>query len=257
MKSGKRTKSGRRSLMIAGIAVVAVLLVLVLFLLLFQLRGIEVTGNTYVSQDEVAEWVQEDRYATNSLYLWAKYKFTDPTLYPALDGVEVNLKNPWTISVRVYEKKMVGFVYDETNYVYFDGEGMVLAIDMEFRDGVPFIEGLTVSGAVLYETMPVEEASVFEVILEATQVLEKNEIATDRIVIKDSELYLYFSSVCARLGNTNLENRIIQIPPILEKLEDKKGTLHLENYQNSDSYISFDENVWPDEAQNEAQSEEN
>jgi len=251
MKPRKKSKRRNRGLLLTGIIVLAAACLVVLFLMLFQVRKIEVSGNTYMPEAEVAEWIQSDRYATNSFYIWAKYKFTEPTEHPSLEAVEVKLKNPWTVSVRIYEKKMVGFVYYENDFVYFDREGKVLAKDLEFRDGVPLIEGLIVSGAELYETLPVEDETIFETILEATQMLAKYEMRADRIVCLDSELYLYFGSICARVGNINLENRIIQIPPILEELGDKRGLLHLENYQNADSLISFEENVWPDEMQNE------
>jgi len=255
MKAKKRTKRGRRGLMITGIVVLAAAILLMLFLLMFQVRKIEVTGNTYISENEVVQWIQLDPYGSNSFYLWAKYKYTEPTQHSSLEAVEVKLKNPWTLSVRVYEKKMVGFVCYGNDFVYFDREGKVLAKDQEFRDGVPLIEGLTVSGAELYEILPVEDETIFNVILEATQMLAKYEVTADRIVSKDSELYLYFDSICVQIGNSNLENRVIQIPPILEKLDGKRGLLHLESYQNNDSMISFEENVWPEGMQDEEETE--
>jgi len=247
MKVRKRTNKIRRGWKAAGITALIAAVLLVGVLLLFNIQEIEVSGNQYLTDQEVAEWVQKDKYATNALYLLMKFKFGDPELHPNIETAEVKLKNPWTVSVRVYEKKMVGFIFDGNNMVYFDREGNVLEISMEFRDGVPLIEGLTVSEAELYQLLPVVDEKTFDVILEATRMIEKYELSADRIVCIDSEVYLYFGSICVRVGVENLENRIIQISPILEKLEGKKGLLHLENYQDSNSVISFEENVWPDE----------
>jgi len=247
MKVKKRTKKIRRGWKVAGITALIAAVLLVGVLLLFHVQEIKVSGNQYLTDQEVAEWVQKDKYTTNALYLWAKFKFGAPELHPNMETLEVKLMNPWTISVRVYEKKMVGFVFDRNNMVYFDREGNVLEISMEFRDGVPLIEGLTANTAKLYQSLPVADEKVFDAILEVTRMMEKYELSADRIVCIDSELYLYFGSICVRVGAENLENRIIQIPPILKKLEGKKGLLHLENYQDSNSMINFDENVWPDE----------
>ena len=45
------------------------------------------------------------------------------------------------------------------------------------------------------------------------------------------------------MGKTNYEDRVAQLPPILEKLSkqypDTPGTLHLENYDTSDKIIRF------------------
>ena len=47
------------------------------------------------------------------------------------------------------------------------------------------------------------------------------------------------------LGNENIENRISQITPIMEKLGEQSGTLHLENYDSENTIISFDKDVLP------------
>ena len=41
--------------------------------LLFQTKKIEVTGNQYCQEKELVEWIQKDKYAFNSLYIWWKY----------------------------------------------------------------------------------------------------------------------------------------------------------------------------------------
>ena len=63
-------------------ALITVLSVLVLFFavfLLFQTRKIEVTGNQYCQDEELVKWVQKDKYAFNSIYIWWKYNYGDVT----------------------------------------------------------------------------------------------------------------------------------------------------------------------------------
>ena len=53
---------------------------------------------------------------------------------------------------------------------------------------------------------------------------EKCDLAPDKIVCSGSDLYLFFGNKCVNVGHTNLEERIMQISPILEKLGDQGGT---------------------------------
>ena len=251
MRLKRKAKAGRRRLLRVAVIVLTAAAVIAVVLLLFQIRKIEVVGNEYISDQVIADWIQEGDYTSNALYVWAKYKFTDPKMHPNLEAVEVRLKNPWTLKIRVYEKTMVGFVYYGEDFVYFGRDGVVLAIDMEYREGVSFIEGLEVTGAELYQELPVADERIFDALLETTQMLDKSKLEADRIVCRDGQIYLYIGSVCAQIGTTNLEERIMQLPPILEKVEGKSGTLHLENYQDASNMISFEENVLPEEPQTE------
>ena len=54
---------------------------------------------------------------------------------------------------------------------------------------------------------------------------------------------LYFGEICVQLGKMNFDEKLTQLPPILEKLEGKKVTLHLELYSELSNSISFEEVV--------------
>ena len=62
----------------------------------------------------------------------------------------------------------------------------------------------------------------------------------DWIVCKGDEIYLYIGKVYVNLGNKVSSSQVAQVPPILEKLGDQEGTLHLENYSESSGTITFD-----------------
>ena len=69
--------------------------------------------------------------------------------------------------------------------------------------------------------------------------VRKEELAPDRLVWEDDSMNLYFGEICVQLGKLNFDEKLIQLPPILEKLEGKKGILHLEHYNEMSSSISF------------------
>ena len=224
-----------------------ILLIAVTLLLLFHIQRIEVSGNEYLSNEEVIDWMQEDKYAINSLYIWNKYRSGKEPLHLNMEAVEVKLKKPWAIEIHVYEKKMVGFLQEDNKYIFFGRDGAVLKIDHEFREDIPLIEGLTVEDAKAGERLKVENEKIFQAILEVSQMAEKNQLVPNRIMIEDDNVYLYIGALCINVGTENLEHRIMQIPPIMEKIGDEKGLLHLENYQGLGDNIPYEAGVWPAE----------
>jgi len=58
---------------------------------------------------------------------------------------------------------------------------------------------------------------------------------------------LYFENVCVRLGRSRFDEKVVQLPPILEKLEGKTGVLDMEYYNEASSDISFKEEVTTNE----------
>lgn len=244
---GKRIK--KRTIYAIIFSVMFFCMVMIAFLLLFQIRKIEVTGNKYVSEQEVIEWVQEDELATNSVYLMCKFHFTDYERPIAIEAVNLRMKAPWSVNVEVEEKTVVGFLVLDDDFVYFDKDGVVLEKSQEQWEDVVCIEGLEIHSAELYKELPVSEddKKIFQSLLEMSDALKEQELVPDKVVCQDSELNLYFGETCVNLGNSNFSERIAQISPILEKLGNKKGTLHLENYGQSSKAVSFEQDISSDE----------
>ena len=242
MKKRKRRRKVWRTVLSVGAAVILLGLILVFG---FRVRTIEVEGNEYYGDNSIATWIQNDKFAENSLYVLLKYNLTQPDVPSAVESMKVSLKNPWTLAVKVTEKTMLGYVdYDEA-FLYFDREGIASLRTKEAMEGVPYVEGLKfdASKVVIGETLPVEDDSIFEKIMETSRYLDEEELTPDRLVCTDSGITLYFGNVEVLLGNSGFEERIAQIGPILEKLAesypDTAGTLHLENFDESSEAVRF------------------
>ena len=82
-----------------------------------------------------------------------------------------------------------------------------------------------------------DNEKVFSYIVELTKEIKKNDLEPDRIVWEDNSMDLYFENVCVRLGRSRFDEKVVQLPPILEKLEGKTGVLDME-YYNEASQIS-------------------
>ena len=242
MKKRKRRRKVWRTVLSVIAAVILLGLILVFG---FRVRTIEVEGNEYYGDNSIATWIQNDKFAENSLYVLLKYNLTQPDVPSAVESMKVSLKNPWTLALKVTEKTMLGYVdYDEA-FLYFDREGIASLRTKEAMEGVPYVEGLKfdASKVVIGETLPVEDDSIFEKIMETSRYLDEEELTPDRLVCTDSGITLYFGNVEVLLGNSGFEERIAQIGPILEKLAesypDTAGTLHLENFDESSEAVRF------------------
>lgn len=216
-----------------------------LILLLFEVKKIEVKGTVYTSEQEVLDWVQEDKYSSNSLYILWKYGSKETKQLPPIERTTVSLKSPWEVVVTVKEKKFEGCMDYDGGYLYFDESGTACLKSAEYIEDVPYIEGIELEKekVKIGKSIPVKEKKIFEEISEITQVLNEKELTPDKIACEEENLILYFGNVRIQLGSGNFADKLSQVPPILAKLQeqyaDQPGVLHLENYTSSDASVRF------------------
>lgn len=242
----ERRKRKRRGLLLGMLTFLLGIVIFVFaFLLLFHIQKIEVTGNTYSTEEEVIKWLKSDKYAMNSIYAWWKYDDKRIEELPVVESCKITIKSPWSIKITVKEKEIGGYIECNDRYVYFDKDGIaVLSTTTKIEQAV-FIEGMSVDASKVKvgKVLPVSDKDVFKRIVEASQLLAKYELSPDRVACVDSELDLYFGNVEVLLGKTSYDERVAQISPILKKLAEQypdiQGTLHLENYQAADKSIRF------------------
>ena len=134
----------KQAAMKAILVIILVCIAMITFLLLFQVRKIEVSGNQYLSRQEIADWVQDDNWSSNSLYVMIRNHLMNHELLPAMEEANVTMKNPWTVKVTIKEKRVAGYIVSGDECIYFDKDGIVLAKTKELWDGIPCIEGLEV-----------------------------------------------------------------------------------------------------------------
>lgn len=212
-------------------------------LLLTHVQRIEVSGTEVSDEKEITEWIQEDPLTVNSLYTIWKFQRGSYELPVYLKEIKVGLSAPWALNVEVVEKEEIGCVIADNSYVYFDEEGLVLQRSLELMEGIPLIEGLQVKNVEQYEKLQVDNEKVFSYIVNITEGIEKQKLSPERIVWEDDSMNLYFGEVCVQLGKTDFEEKLMELPPILEKLEGKKGVLRMEYYSETNDSISFEEAV--------------
>ena len=163
--------------LIAAILSILLALTLILAATVFQIRDIEVTGNSHYSAQEIIDKVITDNYTRNSLYLYFKYQYLDTEEIPFVDKIEVSLLSPGKVKLRVYEKSIVGYVNYMGANLYFDKDGIVVESSSEITEGIPCISGLKFDSLALYQKLNVADDSIFQRILDITQLVKKYELA--------------------------------------------------------------------------------
>lgn len=219
-------------------------LLLVFFLLIavgtFHIRKVEITGNSYYTEDEIETLVIGDK--KNSLSLKLFYDYLGGKEIPFIDHVEITMLSPEHIRIRVYEKTMIGYVEYMGSNLYFDKDGTVVESSREVLEGIPCIEGLKFDTLALYQPLNVSNEEVFELLLSMNQMMKKYELDPDVITLKNdgTEIVLTFANVRINLGaKEHMDEKAAQIKNLLPDLADKSGVLHMEEYTNESTIISF------------------
>lgn len=207
----------------------------------YTVTAVQVDGNEHYTDEEIEAMVLDGKFGNSTLYYYFKYRNQAITDIPFIERMEVELESSDTLLIHVYEKAVAGYVEFLGRYLYFDKDGIVVESSTEQMEGIPFVTGLTFDHVVLHEKLPVEDESVFKLILNITQLLTKYGVSTDRIYFDTSDnITLYFSQVKIYLGTSaNLDEKINKLQYLLPKMNGLSGTLHMENYSGDSETFTF------------------
>ncbi len=207
----------------------------------FSVTQVKVEGNEHYTDEQIMEMVLPEGILNNSLYLSVKYRNKEIKDIPFVEMMDVEIVSNHVIRINVYEKALAGCVNYLGNYMYFDREGVVVETSDKLTDGVPQIKGLTFDHVVMHEKLPVEDTTIFSKILNVTQLLSKYELKADKIFFgAKKDVTLYFGQARVYLGgDEKMDEKIMQLVPILPHLEGKSGILNMENFDENTVNIPF------------------
>ena len=226
--------------LIASIAIVCLAAAALVVVFVFRVQNISVEGNVHYTSEEIEAMVLTDRLSYNSLYLSLKYRNKEIRDIPFIETMSVRVDSPDSITIRVYEKSVAGYVEYMGRYMYFDRDGIVVESSETRTEGIPQVTGIRFDHVVLYEALPVKNTDIFQEILSITQMLSKHQITTDKIYFNESnEITLYFDNIRAKLGKDNLEEKVMRREQILPKLSGESGVLDLQNYSEDRKNVTF------------------
>lgn len=242
MKKKKSHKLYALIVLVFGIVIISLSV-----LLLFHVQSMEIKGNEYTGDREIAEMVQNDKFSKNSLFVVGKYMIGKGEIPPCFDSMKVSLKAPWKLKITVKEKPIVAYMIRDKEYVYFDKDGLVVKKGSEFFGGVPCVEGIDIRKIELYQSLKSENSRIFQEMLETSQELARYKMTMEKIVCRKDRIYLYTGKICVSLGNNVTPEKIAHASKIMDELKGKEGTLHLENFSEGKTTITFDIGEFPKE----------
>lgn len=244
----KRRKARKRKKIVIALLVILLLIAAAALIVIkvFRVEKVEVEGNELYDAKVIEKAVLNDKYSWNSLYVFLKYRFVDTKKVPFVDTMEITLKDPQTLHIKVYEKGIMGYLYissiDEN--AYFDKDGLVVETSSKVIDGTPQIIGIDCDKVVLYEKLPIGNAKLRE-ILTLTQALKRNALIPDSITYGvANEPLLAYGKIKVEMGSLELlTQKVERLAKIKPSLEGMDGTLHLENWTEETTNIVFDKNI--------------
>lgn len=226
--------------------ILAIVLLIGILLFATQIKEIEVTGNQHYTEEQIIDLIFDETWSKNSAYCYYENKFQEPKSIPFIEEYKVEFQSPTKVRVVVFEKSVVGYVSYMSSYMYFDKDGIIVESSVEQLPGIPWITGMEFGHIVLHQPLPVANQSIFNQILNLTQVLSVNGVRVDKINYNSFlEAELTIGDIIVELGNDdNLNGKVTELSDILPELTGLSGTLYLDSYDenNSNPMYTFKKN---------------
>lgn len=118
------TQAGKKAVAcaVAGAAVLALLL----FFILFRVTRVEVVGNTRYTEKQIREYALNNPVTSNTLLAIVFKSHIEAENIPFVESFDLERLDMHTLRVHVNEKKIVGYVLQGTDKLYFDKDGFVV-----------------------------------------------------------------------------------------------------------------------------------
>lgn len=245
IKDERRKKKKRKRVLVTLLVILLLIATSALVVVkVFTVKTVKVEGNKLYQDKQIEDWVLNDKYSWNSLYVYLKYKFFDTKQVPFIDTMEVSIKSPHTIGITVYEKGLLGYIYMDSlgQNIYFDKDGFVVETSTDVIKGVPKIAGISCSKVVLYEKLNLNDTKTLKTLLDLTLTLKKYNLVPDSINYQSADaITMTYGTVLVNLGDTKeLTEKVKRLVKIMPSLNGLTGTLHLEEWTPDTTDITFE-----------------
>lgn len=190
----------------------------------FQLKNITVTGSSRYDSGQIIERLIESKADNNTLVFFLKYKYFKDVKIPFVEKMSFELVDRNSVSIRVYDKKIIGCIEFMGDYLYFDKDGIIVESTSKRLDDIPLVKGLKYQKIVLNEKLEVQKEELFDVILNLTQQIEKRELDVNTITFNNQyEVNLDCGDIKAMLGKRSSYDEILaKLKNIIVEAEGKK-----------------------------------
>lgn len=201
----------------------------------FHIRNITVTGNGYLTAEQVTEAAELE--VGNNIFTFRTSKKEEKIAsLPFVNTVNITRELPDQVFINITEcKPMAEILCGESLYLVVDKTGKILDSTNDWQKyGVPVMEGIGVTQFEVGKAIETESPYAVASMLKIAEELTKNEMTEqlEKIALKDEKIYLHFQNGCiAEIGSDpNYARQIVYFKESLRHLsEGQTGLLTFTN----------------------------
>lgn len=220
-------------------AIIIIAVLIWFFVSAYRMESIEVKGLTRYTTEDFLDMISGKTARENTLLFRMEQKKNGQKRIPYIEKYEVSAVGNKKISIRVYEKILVGCVNVMGQYMYFDKDGYVTESATELLAGIPLIKGLEFDRIVLYEPLKIQKNELYDIILNITKLVKEYEIPAVSITFdKKGEVQLETEYLSVDLGKRSAYDLQLQkLADLLPSLGERKLYIDLSGYNGGEQDI--------------------
>ena len=220
--------------------VFAFLLSIICFLVFgLKIKHVKVEGTKIYSDREIEDSVFSRKHSKNELVFAIQRKLYGINKLPFVQDIEVTYNNRNTVTLFVYDKTISGCIKYLGQYVYFDKDGTVLQSMKVRRDGVLMVTGIRLRDFTVGRSFRVDDDTLFQTIMNLSQLVSHYDIEANRIHIGDNEITLYAGDIKVLLGKkTMYDDELSALSSALKTAKEKNlsGTIDMKSFEKGDKF---------------------
>lgn len=243
---GNHERKRKRQMLLKIRGILGLLLFLVgLFLFSYFFNVIEtvtVEGTDLYSDQEIIDFVLDDEYSVNTIYVWAKAKRKPDRGTPFINRYEVKITGLKSINIKAVEKQIIAYIpNDDGRYIYVNYDGTVADVSSRFLDGYVVLQGVKCENPVSGEKLVMGERGETLYLLALVKYIQKYKLDPLAIVYDEKGFVTLVLDDCSVvLGeSTFLDEKVSRIEKIRSQLGGARGEIHMENYSLVNTDIIF------------------
>lgn len=236
-KKKKEDAKNSRFTIIKNIFIIVLFIAIFLFVLnssLFNIKSIEVSGNTRLSSNKIITLSSLELQKDN-IFRFSKRKVKELLMENAyIESVKINRRFPTTVFIEIEERIPTYMLQYTDSYVYINNQGYMLEISNDKID-VPIIVGFvtdlnSIKAGNRLDVKDLEKMNIVIKIYETAKNVELSQYIT-KIDISDTKEYKIGMEELGKtvyLGDaSNLNSKMLELKEILHKTQNKEGTVFL------------------------------
>ena len=236
-KPKKKKKPPKKKFLFLIIVILASILALVV-IFGFKTKSVTYEGNVHISNERLTQSIFGDKLPNSLIF---KFFGRKNKSIPYVESFDVTIEKPSVLRIKVHEKQIVGYVEYMGNNVYIDNYGKVVDSTSEVFNDIPKLEGLEFETMIIDEIPKANNQANYENIITYATAYHKNGIQGGSISVDENgNTTIKVGGVLAACGNAeNAERKVARLNRLLPQMKDLKGTLHLEDFDGSQTDIYF------------------